>query len=418
MICRGFWIAFAIDFVFLFKIENYWLALISSFRFYLSLLFRVVISHMFNHYLLLFVCVEAFQPLQRKILLAFCYVVCPRVSSESVPPSWRDERGEQPLERVYTNGYTLQETPITLNGNFHFHYYPQLPRLLNDFKPDIVHIDEEPYNAATWHALYHARRMGARSLFFTWQNINRTYPPPFKWGESWVMNNVEAAIAGTQSAADVYREKGFQKPISVIPQFGTDPDLFHPPAEAEKAQRPFTIGYVGRLVEEKGLQYLLQAVASLKADWQLHLVGSGPLRDSLQQTCQQLGISQSVTFTEWMPSSEMPAMYRQFDALVLPSLTRPNWKEQFGRVLVEAMATGLAVVGSNSGAIPGVLGDAGLIVPEGNAEAITGALQRLHDEAGLRQALADKGRERVLQHFTHASVAQATVDVYRSLLPS
>ncbi|MAU13392.1 MAG: glycosyl transferase family 1 [Anaerolineaceae bacterium] len=336
----------------------------------------------------------------------------------AVPPSWRDERGEQPLERVYTNGYTLQETPITLNGNFHFHYYPQLPRLLNDFKPDIVHIDEEPYNAATWHALYHARRMGARSLFFTWQNINRTYPPPFKWGESWVMNNVEAAIAGTQSAADVYREKGFQKPISVIPQFGTDPDLFHPPAEAEKAQRPFTIGYVGRLVEEKGLQYLLQAVASLKADWQLHLVGSGPLRDSLQQTCQQLGISQSVTFTEWMPSSEMPAMYRQFDALVLPSLTRPNWKEQFGRVLVEAMATGLAVVGSNSGAIPGVLGDAGLIVPEGNAEAITGALQRLHDEAGLRQALADKGRERVLQHFTHASVAQATVDVYRSLLPS
>lgn len=109
-------------------------------------------------------------------------------------------------------------------------------------------------------------------------------------------------------------------------------------------------------------------------------------------------------------------MYRQFDALVLPSLTRPNWKEQFGRVLVEAMATGLAVIGSDSGAIPGVLGDAGLIVPEGDAEAITGALQRLYDEAGLRQALADKGRERVLQHFTHASVAQATVDVYRSLL--
>ena len=62
-------------------------------------------------------------------------------------------------------------------------------------------------------------------------------------------------------------------------------------------------------------------------------------------------------------------------------------------------------------------GDAGLIVPEGDAEAIAGALQRLHDEPNLRQALASKGRERVLQHFTHASVAQATVDVYRSLLP-
>ncbi|MCB9461207.1 MAG: glycosyltransferase family 4 protein [Anaerolineaceae bacterium] len=332
----------------------------------------------------------------------------------AVPPSWRDERGEQKLERVYTEGYTLKQTPIRFNGNFHFHYYPDLPRLLSDFKPDIVHIDEEPYNAATWHALYHARRIGARSLFFTWQNIYRNYPLPFNWGESWVMHNVDAAIAGTYSASDVYRAKGFKKAIAVIPQFGTDPDLFAP--VTQKSNRPFTIGYVGRLVEEKGLRLLVDAVSHLDFDWRLHLVGSGPLSEELKQLAEQLGITERITFTEWMPSSEMPSVYHDFDALVLPSLTRPNWKEQFGRVLVEAMASGVPVIGSDSGAIPFVVGDAGLIVPEGSADAIAELLQKLHDDCDLQQELAKKGRQRVLNDYTHASIAQATVDLYKGMM--
>lgn len=331
-----------------------------------------------------------------------------------VPPSWKDERGEQPLERVYTEGYDLRAIPIALNGNFHLHWYPTLGRVMQEFQPQIVHIDEEAYNAATWQALWLARRHKAKSLFFTWQNIERHYPPPFSWGETWVMRNVDTALAGTQSAADVLRAKGYTKAIEVIPQFGTDPDLFQP--ASERPERPFTIGYLGRLVEEKGVSLLLEAASHLRGAWEMLFVGGGPLHEALVQQAQALGIAERVVFVGQVPSTEMPRHYHALDALVLPSLTRPNWKEQFGRVLVEAMASGVPVVGSDSGAIPDVIGEAGLIVPEGHCEALTRALQTLLDQLEERERLAQAGRDRVLRHYTHDQVAAATVEVYRGLL--
>jgi glycosyltransferase involved in cell wall biosynthesis len=112
----------------------------------------------------------------------------------------------------------------------------------------------------------------------------------------------------------------------------------------------------------------------------------------------------------------MPGVYRALDVLALPSRTRPNWKEQFGRALVEAMSCGVAVVGSRCGEIPNVIADAGLVVPEGDPGALAAALQRLLDDAALRGRLAEAGRARVLARFTQRQVAQETVEVYREVL--
>ena len=114
----------------------------------------------------------------------------------------------------------------------------------------------------------------------------------------------------------------------------------------------------------------------------------------------------------------MPQRLRELDALVLPARTQANWREQFGRVLVEAMACGVPVVGSTCGEIPGVIGDAGLVVPEGDVAALADALRRLRDDHQLRADLGGRGRARVLEHFTHAHVAQATVQVYRAMQAS
>jgi glycosyltransferase involved in cell wall biosynthesis len=334
-----------------------------------------------------------------------------------VPPSWRDERGETLLERAHTEGYRLETLPIQFNGNFHLHYYHGLARKIREFQPDIVHIDEEPYNLATWQALYHAQRAGAKTLFFSWQNIERRYPPPFSWGEAWVLGAVDHAIVGTESAGDVWRAKGYQGEMTVIPQFGVDPQTFAP-CENCVTDRPFTIGYFGRLVEEKGIHLLINAAMQLKKDWRIRIVGGGPLRSQLEHWVKSMGVSERVQFFDLIPSAQMPAQYHQIDALALPSLTRPNWKEQFGRVLIEAMASGIPVIGSDSGAIPDVIGAAGLIFPEGDVNVLAAQLGQLQTSADLRAELREKGRARALMNFTHQQVAAATVGVYESMVDS
>jgi len=338
-----------------------------------------------------------------------------------VPPEWRDERGALKLERSYTKGYRLVVEPMALNGNFHLHFYPRLAKRFAEVQPDIAHIDEEPYNLATWHALRLARKHSARALFFSWQNLNRRYPFPFNAIESRVLRRADYAICGNHDSEKVWRAKGYRGPIAVIPQFGVDENLYsHPlsPSPFGRGERGegFTIAYAGRFVPEKGADILIRAVAGLDNHARLVLVGSGPRREALIQLANDCGMGSRLSVRAWMPSTEFPNFLHSIDALVLPSITQPNWKEQFGRVLVEAMACGVPVVGSTCGEIPNVIGDAGLIVPEGNAPALADALRQLQSSDSLRADLRAKGRERMLALFTQKRVADETVKVYRNMM--
>ena len=331
-----------------------------------------------------------------------------------VPPYWRDERGVVELERQYTAGYELVVEPLACNGHFHLHFFPGLGRQMRRVRPDLVHIDEEPYNLATAHALYLARRAGAKALFFSWQNIARRYPPPFSTLERYVLRRADYGLVGNREAVQVWRAKGYAGELAVIPQFGVDPEIFRP--EPRSAGRGFIVGYVGRLVAEKGVDLLLEALAGLEGVWRAYILGSGPQREALRTQAQRLGLSDRVSFDDWLPSTQMPAYYSQLDVLVVPSRTRPNWKEQFGRVLVEAMACGVAVIGSDSGEIPNVIADAGLIFPEGQVKALRSGLAQLLRDPDLRAELARRGRERVLAHYTQAQIAAQTYQVYRQVL--
>ena len=334
-----------------------------------------------------------------------------------VPPCWRDERGVMRLEREHTQGYSLVVERMALNGHFHLHFYPGLGKHFRRIKPHIVHIDEEPYNAAAWQAMRLAKTHGAKAVFFTWQNIHRRYPPPFSLVASYNLRNADYAIAGNYEAVGVLKAKGYRGPVKVIPQFGVAPDKFKVPnSQFTIRNSQFTIGYVGRLVEEKGVHILLRAVAGLNGDWRLRILGSGPQRAHLARLAVELGIAERVKFEDPIPSTQMPGHYHQLDALVLPSLTRPNWKEQFGRVLIEALACGVPVVGSDSGEIPNVIGEAGLVFAEGDERALRARLSQLMADASLQDKLAQRGRERVLAHYTQAQVAAKTYQVYCELL--
>jgi glycosyltransferase involved in cell wall biosynthesis len=277
-------------------------------------------------------------------------------------------------------------------------------------------MDEEPYNLATWLGVRHAQRVGAKSLFFSWQNIKQSYPFPFSMVEKQVLTSVDFAIMGNDASVKVWRDKGYEGPSEVIPQFGVRPDIFRA-TERQDMGRAFIIGSAARrLVPEKGIDLLLEAVAELPGIWRLHIAGDGPQRPRLEQLAQAYGISERVFFDGTLRSNDMPAYLGQLDVLVVPSRTLPSWKEQFGRILVEAMSCEVAVIGSDSGEIPNVIGSAGLVFPEDNVNALRKHLLALQQDPELLNRLRQAGRQRVLDHYTQEQIASKTVEVYRKML--
>jgi glycosyltransferase involved in cell wall biosynthesis len=147
-------------------------------------------------------------------------------------------------------------------------------------------------------------------------------------------------------------------------------------------------------------------------------VGHGPMRSQLEQQAARLGVTERVTFKGIIPTYAVPQEMQQMDAFVLPSLTCPNWKEQFGRVLAEAMACETPVIGSRSGEIPRVIGDAGLLFEESNVQELVACVRRLLDDAGLYARLATQGRERMLAYYTQERIARQMYEVYEEMMKS
>lgn len=222
------------------------------------------------------------------------------------------------------------------------------------------------------------------------------------------------------------RQKGYRGALSVVP-LPTDAQAFAPNRERGERERhrlgipkdALVIGYAGKFVEEKGLRTLWQAfthVARQNKDVHLALAGGGPLGEEIEAGAKKEGLSARVHNVGVVHSDALPAYLNALDLFVLPSETRSNWREQFGRVLVEAMACGLPVIGSDSGEIPEVVGEAGLIFPEGDVHALTNSLVSLLSDPALRAEYSRRARHRVLDSFTTEKVSSRHHALYRAIL--
>lgn len=291
-------------------------------------------------------------------------------------------------------------------------------------RPDVLHLLEEPFGLIALQCALLCRVLHprARIVFCSFDNLHEGFRYPYRPSAvyGWIQRAVHRlADAGTVSCGDARRvlvSRGFSKPIRHVP-LGVDPERYRPagperPAERAKlGLRGFVVGYVGRLLAMKGLAVLVDALPRLPEDCTLLLVGAGPERDAVEERARRLGVEDRVRILGGVPHEEVPRLMGLLDVLVLPSLTTPRWKEQFGRVLTEAMACGVPVVGSDSGAIPEVIGDAGRVVPEGDSAALAEVLAALARDEAERARLAAAGRRRVAEHFTWERV----VDAWRNL---
>lgn len=304
----------------------------------------------------------------------------------------------------------------------YLHWYPGLRKKLAQFRPDIIDIWEEPWGLVSAQVCRLRNRFHptTKVLSETEQNINRRLPPPFERMRAYTLRHADFAVGRSQGAVEVLRAKGYTGPAEVVPN-AVDAERFRPMdrelCRQKLGLRGFVAGYVGRLVPRKGLLDLLNALPLCSAEVNLLFVGSGEQQAALEARVQELGLQERVRFLANQPSTALPEIMNALNALVLPSRTVPSWREQFGRVIIEAHACATPVIGSDSGAIPEVIGAAGHVFPEGEAAPLAGAIERLHAAPEEGRRLGQLGRQRVEERFTWQRVAERMRDIYLTMCP-
>jgi glycosyltransferase involved in cell wall biosynthesis len=172
-------------------------------------------------------------------------------------------------------------------------------------------------------------------------------------------------------------------------------------------------------VYEKGLDVLLAAARRLREQghrYQIIVCGTGPDEEVMRREAEKQGVTDLVTWRAAIPHKEVPEQMSKFDVLVLPSRTIPKWKEQFGNVLIEAMAMGIPAIGSTCGHIPYVIGRPDLVFQEGDAEGLAAILERMIREPAWREEVGQYGITRVRQHYTHECIAERLISLWSEML--
>ncbi|RLT39927.1 MAG: glycosyltransferase family 4 protein [Chloroflexi bacterium] len=339
-----------------------------------------------------------------------------------LPRHWQDDllRAEQQtVDRA-----ALQQRPVAMFGSSadpHRAIYRTLGFGMATFRPQIIHAEEEPDSLAALQIAL-ARRLfapQAKLLLHTWQNVDRPLGLSVRAVLRLTLAAADGIFCANREAAHLLRSRGYSGPTPVIPAVGVDTESFRP-RPLRPPTGPFVVGYVGRLVAEKGIDTLIAAAARLAGDnlprpLRLRIIGAGPSETALRRRVEEAGLTEIVEFLPPVPPNQIARQMAELDALVLPSRTTPVWKEQLGRVLLEAMAVGVPVIGSDSGAIPEVIGEAGLIFPEGDAHALAERLRRLLCDPLLVADLTRRGIERAEAEYSQRVLAVRTVDFYRQV---
>lgn len=363
-------------------------------------------------------------------------------------PSWEQDYRPVPLE---TTNLRVRVARAFRTGREDQYFF--VPGTFGDLDAfDLLCVEQGTTAAVCAQALLARRSAKPRACFFTWINWEGRLHWPWTAIERFNLARSDGAIGGNRDAVDLLRKHGFRGKTAVIPQLGVDPDFYSPapptqtPADilleghasscprdqgGKKRYAPdagemssalrsrlglegLVLGFVGRLVPEKGVLDLVEAAATFRGPASLLLVGDGPLAGLARDRAAALGLR--LVHVRAVPHDAVRDHLRAMDALVLPSLDVPRWREQFGHTLIEAMACEVPVIGSSAGAIPEVLGDAGLVFPQGDRDALRECLATLIASASERRAWGLRGRERVLANYTHAKVARDTLAFWQTLL--
>ncbi len=343
-----------------------------------------------------------------------------------IPKKWRAtlfdiEAGD--LSAYQSNNLEFIALDIFKSGNeiLYCYKFHDLIKIIKSFKPDIVHVEQGDNAFSYWQLIFLSKIFcrKAKFTFFTWINWTSKrswkYKLFWRWIEKFNLFFSSGAFVGNEQAKIILQNKSFRKPTKVLFQLGVNERFFKP---AEKTKENKLIGYIGRLTEEKGVFLLVDAFAELAkefADWKLCFVGNGSGEKKLVDYVNKLGLQNRVEFRPAVPHEKIGLILNELEFLVLPSYDTPIWKEQFGHILIEAMACKIPVTGSSAGQIPYVIGDAGLTFEQKNLQGLKNCLKRLMLDSILRKKLGEKGYHRFHENFSYQVVVDQTYSFWKSL---
>ncbi len=324
-----------------------------------------------------------------------------------VPEVWH-EYGQAERSEPSLTGLKIRTLPARLTrggpAKWYLHHYPRLRETLRALRPDVIHLWEEPWSIVGLQAsrIRDSIAPHAALVLETDQNILRRLPPGFEQIRRHTLARADLLIARGEEALAVSRACGFTGASEFV-TYGIDPRSFFqrgPAAAARPRGGPLRIGYAGRMVPEKGLDDVLDAMRRARVPVELELLGEGPEKAGLMARAAAMGLGGRVRLLEPRDAAGVADFMRSLDALVLMSRTTRTWKEQFGRVIMEAHACGVPVIGSSSGSIPWVVGSGGWIVPEGDGGALATLLDRLAAAPEEVAAAAATGQREVESRFS------------------
>ena len=335
----------------------------------------------------------------------------------AVPAQWIPSGQATPIPTSWEESGAVRIQPIPVQRRSDGARWDRraIHRALTQRRPDLVQIEEEPWDPTAAAAAKVARRVGAPFVLLTQEGLPHQFGLLERRAMGHVLGDAAAVIAGNTLAAARVRQLRPELPCELIPPYG----ISAPAAVPEHLRGDeFTIGFVGRLLPERGLDLLCRACVRLLGRWRMVVVGTGPAQEELEQLVQRLGIAARVTWYGALPRPRLAEVWASIDCLAVPSRTTPRWLDLAWQPLVEAMAAGVPAVVTGSGVLPETVGDTGLVIPEDDVPALTEALQQLMEDPGLGTSLGAAARRRALDHYSDAYVAHRSDELWRQVLSS